>query len=137
MAEALFKALLLKKGYDLRLWKVSSAGTWADNGSPVVTETQSVLAARGLDTSQHRSREVKPSMLSKHNLVLTMESGHKEALATEFPQFASRLYMLSEMSGLKLSVADPISGPIQEFENTASEIEKLLEDGFDKIVSLA
>lgn len=137
MAEVLFGVLLKKNGCDWRQWKVSSAGTWAEEGLPALTETRSVLGMRGLDVEQHRTREVSEQMLARHNLVLTMEPSHKEALAAEFPKYAARIYLLSEMCGLETPVADPVGGPILEFEATAQEIEKLLEEGFAKIQSLA
>lgn len=102
-----------------------------------MSEARSVLAIRGLDADQHSSREISAELIGGSNLVLTMESSHKEALIAEFPQYTNRIYMLSEMTGMKISVPDPIGGPIIEFEATAQEIEKMLEDGYAKILSLA
>lgn len=137
MAAALFTEMLKKNGFDRRKWKVSSAGTWAEEGLPAVSEARSVLAKRGLQIEQHRSREITEAQLARHNLILTMEPGHKEGLAAEFPRYADRIYLLSEMCGLDTPVADPIGGPILEFEEAAQEIERLLQLGFVRIVSLA
>jgi hypothetical protein len=40
------------------------------------------------------------------------------------------------MVGLKFDIKDPYGGPIEGYEKTASEIEILLLDGFNTILSL-
>jgi hypothetical protein len=61
----------------------------------------------------------------------------KEALRAEFPEFAPRIYLLAEMAGYSHDIRDPIGGPVERFEETASEISHLLIQGFEKIGKLA
>jgi protein-tyrosine-phosphatase len=91
----------------------------------------------GLDISQHRSRIVTRNMLRQFDLILTMESGHKEALTIEFPEITPRLYLLSEMIDEQQDVADPIGGQITDYRYTAARIHRILTQGFDRIVQLA
>lgn len=133
MAEALFRARLM----DAEGWLVESAGTWAPEGAPVTNRAQLALRSRGLDVSQHRSRQVTGEMLRQFDLILTMEQGHKEALIAEFPDLAPRIFLLSEMAGGVFDVRDPMGGSQADFERTALELEELLAKGQAKIEELA
>jgi protein-tyrosine phosphatase len=118
-------------------WRIESAGTWAPEGEPAATKTQMVLNERGIELRNHRSRQVTREILTSFNLILTMEQGQKEALRVEFPEIASRVYMLSEMIDLRFEVKDPMGGPVSEFREIALEIEDILARGFHRINRLA
>jgi protein-tyrosine-phosphatase len=135
MASAIFQQMVEAsgKGSD---WEIGSAGTWAFEGMAVASGSVQVMGERGLDISDHRAKNITGELLSSFDLILTMEKGHKEALKAEFPEYAERIYMLSEMAGYSYDIRDPVRGPISEFESTALEINKLLEQGMEKIVSL-
>ena len=118
-------------------WKIESAGSWAVDGAPANQKTQQVMAELGLDITDHRSRIVTREMLTSFNLILVMEPGHKESLHIEFPEVASRVFLLSEMIGLLYTIMDPVGGEIEEYRATAQEIEHIMTDGLEKITSLA
>jgi protein-tyrosine-phosphatase len=118
-------------------WKIESAGTWALEGIPANLSTQQVMARRGQDIHDHCSRIVTREMLAEFNLILVMEPGHKESLHIEFPEAASRIHLLSEMIGSAFTIKDPIGGEIEEYEATAREIEHIMTEGFEEILSLA
>lgn len=118
-------------------WRVESAGTWAPDGSPAARFSRETMAKRGLDLSQHSARTVNADLLSQFNLILTMEDNHKEALVAEFPRLARRIFMLSEMSGRRLSINDPIGGDPIDYQQCANEIEAWFESGWQKIIELA
>ena len=133
MAEYIFKDLLT----DPSGWQIDSAGTYTQNGLRTNTEVLTVLESYGIDASSHRSKLVTRRKLHNHNLVLCLASNHKEALRAEFPDLNDRIYLLSEMAGQTESVADPIGGPLIEYEATAQEIRDYLIRGFDRIIELA
>jgi protein-tyrosine-phosphatase len=133
MAMGLFKK---KVDYDPD-WRIESAGTWSIEDQPAAFYTQEVLARRGIDISDHKSRSVTGELLNQFNLILTMEEGHKEALSVEFPMIAPRVYLLSDMVGEQYNIQDPIGGPIEQFEMTAQEFERILNSGFQRIIQLA
>lgn len=118
-------------------WRIESAGTWALDGRPAAEYTQEVLLRRGIDLSEHQARTVDRAMLERFNLILTMQRGHKEALQIEFPDLAGRVFLLSEMVGKNFEIQDPIGGPLEDFEDTAREIDILLEQGEERIRRLA
>ena len=134
MAMAIFQSRVAREP---GRWLVESAGTWAPEGAPASVISQMVLAERGLDLSNHRSRRVSREIINSFDLVLTMEDGHKEALQIEFPEMAERIYLLSEMIGLKYNIADPMGGIDDDFRSTANEITQILTDGYEKILQLA
>lgn len=136
MAAALFRDMVKRRGSDLD-WRIESAGTWAAEGNPAVSQVQQVINERGIDLSDHLSQSVSEELLQRFNLILTMERSHKEALRVEFPSHAERIFLLSEITGFEHDIKDPIGGPASEYHVTANEIEELLERGFDQIVSLA
>ncbi|MCE1255319.1 MAG: hypothetical protein LWX83_17445 [Anaerolineae bacterium] len=133
MAVALFNDLLLKKGLNPQTWRVGSAGTWTKTGLILPEIVQKVLARRGVNINKHKSRPVNAQILDEYALVLTMEPGQKEALQVEFPDKASKIFLLSEMSGKTNAIHDPAGQSVKEYELTADLIQKELFDGFDRI----
>ncbi len=117
-------------------WRVESAGTWALEGQPASSGAQQAMAKRGLDLGPHRSRIVTRDLLRAADLVLVMERGHKEALCVEFPEEASRIYLLSEMEpgAPTEDIGDPVGGTLEEYEATADELNRRLLRGFQTIL---
>jgi protein-tyrosine-phosphatase len=134
MAEGLMKALVKGMAED---WRIESAGVWAIKNSPAAENTLKVLLERGVDLSDHVSRQVTLEMVEEFNVVLTMESNHQEALQAAFPQHEGRIFTMGEMVGRQGDVVDPIGFPPVVFEQTAREIEAILSGGFERISRLA
>jgi len=64
--------------------QVRSAGTWAEPGHPATAQAIAEMQSRGIDLSEHRSREVDADLMAEADLVLVMTDGHRQALAAEF-----------------------------------------------------
>ena len=137
IASALLQRKLQQQGMKPRQWQVASAGTWAQDGLPAAPKVRELMSQLGINLNRHRSRGVTSGLLQAADLILTMEQGHKEALQSEFPEIAGRVYLLSEMAGATHDVQDPIGGTTVDFQDAIREIYRLIEQGFDKIVSLA
>lgn len=121
---------------DWQLWRVESAGTWANDGESISPNSQQVLARRGLDLRNHRSKTVSADLLDEFDLILTMEAGHKEAIRVEFPGIAQRVFLISEMINSSASVKDPYGGPLEAYEQTAVTLESIITKGFARILQL-
>jgi protein-tyrosine phosphatase len=144
MAEALLKHELRSRactGVD-----VTSAGTWADHGSPASSGAQSVLLERGIDLSGHRSRPLEAHHLAAADLVIVMTSVHlREVLEIE-PSFAPKTFLVKEFPELdpaassngaleailqadrpeprrSLDVDDPIGLPVMAYERCLRDLE--------------
>jgi protein-tyrosine-phosphatase len=134
--EALFRSKLIQNGMDNNVWKVESAGTWAKPNIPPLEEARTIAAKRGLDITNHLSRQVTSQILSEFQLILTMETGQKEALQVEFPKYAKRIFTLSEMAGEQLSIDDPVGGSKNDYEQAFSDIEYWIDLGWERIIEL-
>lgn len=136
MAEGLLRARLARDEAR-RDWQVKSAGTWATDGRPASAHAIVEMARRGIDLHAHRSRNVTRDMLVEADLVLTMTRQHSEALGAAFPQYIHKVHLLSEMVGRMRDIRDPYGGTRLEYASTARELERLIEDGYERIVDLA
>jgi protein-tyrosine phosphatase len=136
LASAIFTQLLQDSG-KADAFTVSDAGTWADEGLPVTREAQIIGERLGVDLSKHGSRVVTGAVLSDYNIVIVMETGHKEAIVNEFPEAGSKVFVLTEFSGgTSYDIPDPYSIG-EDAEEISAEIERLLVKNFDLIVQLS
>lgn len=134
MAEGLLKGMVAEEAY---LWRIESAGVWALADQPAALFTRQVLQDRGVYLPDFRSRSITKELMAEFNLILTMERGHKEALRAAFPEYAGKVYMLREMAGRSGDIVDPIGSPIEDYEDTAKEIESILKNGYERLRRLA
>ncbi len=129
--------ILRAKISDKKDWTVESAGVWARDGYPVHQYVSLLLKQKDIDLSLYRSRPITREIVNQFNLVLVMEKGHKEGLKAAYPETASKVYLLTEMINQHYEIVDPIGGSLEDFHETAREIEHILDIGFDKLQQLA
>jgi len=137
MAETLFRARLKQSKEKWRDWLIGSAGTWAEDGRSASEFAVKTMAARGLDLSGHASRSITKELITGYNLILTMEIEHREALIAEYPYSEKKIFILSEMTGVKADVRDPYGGDMEEYQYAADILDGLIREGFSRIISLA
>jgi protein-tyrosine phosphatase len=135
MAEVLFKQLLEIKGQG-QGWQVGSAGIWAVEGAPATDLSRRAMRQRGLELNHHRSRPVSGEMLSQVDLILVMEARHRNFLKSEFPEFAERVHLISDMTGEGHEIKDPVLGTMETYRATADELANILDRGFERILEL-
>lgn len=135
MAAALFRQRL-DEDPQRRDWEVVSAGTWASAGRPSTDHAIDEMASRGLDLRAHRSRSIDESLMKQADLVMVMTQNHAEALSVSFPDHADKVHLISEMVGETYDISDPYGGPRREYAQVAEELETLIDDGYERIVSL-
>lgn len=119
-------------------WNVESAGTWATPGSPALPVT--IATARKIDLSLdgHQAQSITPELVFDQDLILTMESGQKEALQNEFSLFSEYIFMLSEVAhNEEEDIKDPVTDEAESFIDSASKINAMIESGFYKICGKA
>ena len=93
MAEALFQRRLDTRGTAAR---VSSAGL-LPGGSPATEPAIEVMAAAGLDISEHRSRQVSPYLLDESDLVVTMTRQHLIEVTLMAPAAWPRMFQAVDL----------------------------------------
>lgn len=137
LAEALFQKVLQDSDPDWKDWKVGSAGTWVEKNDRAIPAYRSVLARRGIAYVPHTPKMITPAIVREYRLILTMEKGHKEALQVENPGQAAKIFLLSEMVGLSVSIPDPAYDRSPDYEELASLLDTWLRQGLTTIRTLA
>ncbi len=127
LCEYLFRRQLTELGEKLEDWQIDSAGTWTHSGLPVMPLALEAGSEIGLDLSQHRSKTIDDVALDRYQLIITMSSGHRDAITTEFPDVASRVTQISRLAqDMDYDVADPIGGPLPAYRNTAKQLAQMI-----------
>jgi protein-tyrosine phosphatase len=137
LAEALFQKVLQDSDPNWKTWKVGSAGTWVEKTDRPISIYRSVLAQRGIPYVPHMPIMITPAIIDTYRLILTMEKGHKEALQIENPAHTRKIYLLSEMVGLSVSIPDPANEHRPDYEQLANLLETWLQQGLTMIRALA
>jgi protein-tyrosine phosphatase len=109
MAEALLREYLGRHLDDPEVVEVSSAGTHARPGDPASSGMMSIATDWGVNLSDHWSRPLSPDLVAAQDLVLTMESGHRDRVALLAPGAGARTFLITEAAAL-LAVPVPRSG---------------------------
>ncbi|MCX7707172.1 MAG: low molecular weight protein arginine phosphatase [Anaerolineae bacterium] len=133
MAAAIMRRRIAELGLADQV-EVLSAGVWAEEGLEASRNAVTVLGRRECDLTGHRSQQVTPALLDQANIVLVMEEAHRRSLFYMAPQHLSKVFLLAEMAGEYEEVADPYGGPIEEYEQTADLLEKLIDAGLPRIL---
>jgi protein-tyrosine-phosphatase len=135
MAEGLLRRKLEREGL-AHEFRVASAGVWTLDGRPATESAVMVMAELGVDIRAHRSRLLTEEIMEEAALVLTMTHSHAEAIRAEFPQHRRRVMLLSELVGFGYDIEDPVGGSLLDYEETAQEIEAIIETGYGRMMQL-
>jgi protein-tyrosine phosphatase len=116
---------------------ISSAGTWATQGASVpfaVIELANSIGLPGL--SRHRTRRIDYTILKSSDVIIVMELGQREGILSEFPEFRSRVYLLSELAeGSIFDIPDPALPGINQLA-VALDICRLVEKCSPRIIEM-
>jgi protein-tyrosine phosphatase len=135
-AAAIFQQQLDEDGL-AEEWRIGSAGTWAAPGLPALPHIVQKAQGLGLDLSGHSSLEVTQGMLSDYKTIVVMETGHKEALITEFSDVQDRIFLLSEIvDHVIYDIADPVKN-MEEADEIAEELYRLMQRAYSEICAIA
>ena len=115
-------------------WTISSAGTWAQEGLPPIPQALKIAESHGLNISHVRSKEINGALIKAATLVIMMTESQREALSLEFPQWKSKLFLLSEVfEGQTYDIHDPAERLEETTEEIGEEICRLITSGFSRI----
>lgn len=118
-------------------WDVDSAGTWAFPDLPVLPAVSLIARKYDLDLARHRSKPLTEALLAAQDLVLVMESGHREALQHEFPFAAGRTHLLSEVVENRTYDIPDLTGSLETIAEVGEELDHLVQKGLVNICELA
>ncbi len=92
----------------------------------------------GLDLKSHKTRVVTHELFQQVDLVVVMQSSHKEALETEFPEVRGRVVLLGNLAGISGGeIIDPAAELFSQPETTARIVNTCIEKAFPKLVEFA
>ena len=128
MAEALMRQAFLERRSPV---DVRSAGLGALTGHPADEHVQALLAARGIDVSDHRAVQVHGDMLRWADLVLVMEAGHRAELMSVEPVAAGKIFLLGHWIGAE--IPDPYRQDLPVFDQTLELIEDAVRSWMDRL----
>ena len=137
LAAAMFQKCLQAEA-DGKDWQVLSAGIWTEPGQAALPMAMQLAEKLGTSLRSHRSRSIDSGLLAGVNLVITMESGQREALLAEFPQLEGHVFLLSELAaGVSYDVPDLFDARGQSTWDLGEEVCHLVEQGYPAICKLA
>jgi protein-tyrosine phosphatase len=100
MAEAIATDLALGRDLDVT---ISSTGV-LDGGRPASEGAAETMTRRGLDLSNHVSRQIDASLLEAADLIVTMERRHLLVIAELDPAALRRAFPLNELERIAASI---------------------------------
>jgi protein-tyrosine phosphatase len=110
---------------------VSSAGTGALIGHPADPTARELMAARGLDLSEHRARQITQPMCAQVDLILTMDDGQRRHIENNYPLTRGKVFRLAETA--KLNIPDPYKMGQEAFEHALQLIDAGVETWAERI----
>ena len=129
MAEALLRHAL--RGQDGIT--VESAGLGALVGHPAADFAVELMAERGIDISKHRAQQLTPDLVSKADLILVMESGHRRVIDENDLTARGKVHRLGEWQDKE--IADPYRQDKTAFSEALADIESGIASWVDKLTA--
>ena len=125
-AEGVFRALVDERGLSDRIEADSAGiGSW-HIGDPPDSRSAETALARGVDIRDQRARAVRPYDFEEFDLILAMDSGHRDAMTRACPpELAGRIRMFMDFApetGVT-DVPDPYYGAGDGFTRVYDMIE--------------
>jgi low molecular weight protein-tyrosine phosphatase len=102
---------------------VSSAGLGALVGRPIDQHAAELLKDEGIDASEHRARQLEPSMLREADLVLAMERRHLNSVVKLAPEASGKVFLFDKWHAGS-DVPDPFRRSRSVFEQVHASIER-------------
>ena len=110
---------------------VESAGLGALVGEPASEFSVKLMQERGLNISGHRAQQLTPELVTRADLILVMESGHRRAIDADEPTARGKVYRLGEWQDIE--IPDPYRQPREAFEETLELIDKGVADWVERL----
>lgn len=136
MATGLLRRRLEEMGLGGQV-QVFSTGVNAVDGYGASRNGIFVMAQRGIDITGHAARTVTGDDMARSNLVLTMSRSQAQSLRQSWPQYAWKVYLLSEMAGKRKDIKDPFGGTVEQYGAAADVISRYVDGGIERILELA
>lgn len=132
MAQYLFNTKAAQRGL-AKKYRAASAGISAFDYAPATAQAQEVLKNRKIDAGNHRAARLQEEHLKSAYIVLCMTKQHAQIIKKYFPEFADKVYSVSEYINDSFDINDPYGLSVYEYEKTAKQLESIIEQIIDKL----
>ncbi|MCA8960233.1 MAG: threonylcarbamoyl-AMP synthase, partial [Planctomycetes bacterium] len=129
MAEALCKLALAERlGVSVaelpdRGYRITSAGVQAFSGGKASRHAVDLMAERGVDLTEHRTRSLTRTMAQNADLLIALSPSHRWQIVQWDPQLEDRVEVISDPG-----ISDPIGGDLDVYRECALEMERAIID---------
>ena len=111
---------------------IDSAGVQAVPGQPADWKIRAAARARGYrDLTEHRSRLLLSGIISSRELVLCMETAHRDLLLSRYPQMTGRIRCFHDQP--PRDVGDPTGRSDAHYDEATALIDQLASDWAERI----
>ncbi len=128
MGEGLLKAQAQATGRPLT---VGSAGLSALVDYPADPLAVELMAAKDIDISDHRARQLEPTVFKQYELMLSMTQDQADWVSHAWPETRGRIFRWGHWQGF--DIADPYRQGGQAFERVLAELERGLPDWLTRL----
>ncbi|MFH1369234.1 MAG: low molecular weight protein arginine phosphatase [Elusimicrobiota bacterium] len=126
MAEALAGKMLADAG--VKGVTVESCGTAVSPLYKVPPVVITLMRQEGIDMTRHRPAQMTEKHLIETDIVLVMDSYHKQYIASTSPGKKSKVFLLKEYIGEKkdIEISDPIGHSDEAYGRTKDELKRCI-----------
>ena len=110
---------------------VESAGLGALVGHPASEFAVELMEERGIDISSHKAQQLTPDLVSKADLILVMESGHRRVIDENDVTARGKVYRLGEWQDKDID--DPYRQEKTAFIEALADIESGIASWVEKL----
>jgi tRNA threonylcarbamoyl adenosine modification protein (Sua5/YciO/YrdC/YwlC family) len=136
MAEALCRDMIANRlgcktdELEDRGFLVMSAGIAAMMGGRATREAMKTMEEMKIDLNIHETQPLTESLVRHADLIYTMTQSHREAILAQWPSASSRTHVICRDGS---DISDPIGGPLDRYQQCASQIKRELTSIVDKL----
>ncbi len=127
MAEHLLRKRLAEAG--VKNIHVASAGVAAETGYGATSDAQRALEEYGIEDITHTAQPMTQKLVDWADLILAMDSGHKQRVIDRFPEAAGKTHVLNTYAGTgtdRDGILDPYGYPLPTYKKVLAEIENAI-----------
>lgn len=114
--------------------QVKSAGVYGLTGEKASQYSVELLAAKGIDISQHVATALSEADVHQADMILVMEEKHRESLFHYSPTDIHKVLLLSELVNQHFDLKDPYGQPKAAYMGTLATVERIFELGWENLL---
>ena len=128
LAEGFLKKIL--KEHPLAGMEIGSAGLAALPGSSASSHAVKVALESSVSLDEHKARLVKAELITKADLIIVMEPGHRQQLLDRYPRASDKIYLLRHFArygSRERGISDPYGINLDAYRFCFDDIKECVE----------